>query len=133
MFRKKQNKNPVLSYPEIIDLCGKALERWTNIHHQKIFVNNTEILYFIPPTGGWGNCYWDYPYGKKGEVLERNRKQLKELVQKNSFDLRLFSDFFTSLCNESESYVKTISTEELRKQLTGVGTIRFEEMEFSSD
>ena len=134
MMMKEKQQNQIDRFSEQkIDMYGKALERWANIHHQKIFVNNIEILYFIPPTGGWGNCYWDYPYGNKGEVLENNRKKLRELFQKSSCDLIQFNYFFTRLCNESESYVKAISHEDLRKQLTCIGTTHFEAMEFSSD
>lgn len=116
-----------------VDSYGNAICRWSNLHHQHIYIDGKEILYYVPPTGGWGNLYWEYPYGSGGDILKENRGKLRGLLQSSSCGAGAPGSFLARLYSGTESYVKSITKEALSRELSCLGKVEFKEMVFSPD
>lgn len=130
----KKSDGPVLKglSDRDVDSYGNAICRWANLHHQHIYIDGKEILYYVPPTGGWGNLYWEYPYGP-GDILKENRGRLRDLLQNSNCGAVALGSFFTKLYSGPGSYVESVTKEALSRELSCLGKVEFKEMVFSPD
>jgi len=133
-----QNKNDkqkadLIINDELVDTYGQGLCLWANSHHKKILINDQEILYYVPPAGGWGVLYWDYPYGNSKQVLRNNRDRLKKFLVESICDKGLLDKFLGSLRTSNKNFINSLTDKELSDKLSCLGKMGFQDIEFSSD